>query len=153
MPQSSVFDKPMRWAQIAFVEDDPAHYDPDFWMDFLGRTHCEGVCLSAGGCVAFYPTDIPLHHRSKWLGDKDIFGEMAGRCRQRGMVVIARTDPHGARREVVDAHPDWMRRDADGRVVPHWAHRPSELAMLLAGIDLRSIRRSGRFSLPKEKRQ
>jgi transposase len=31
--------------------------------------------------------------------------------------------------------------------------RPSELAMLLAGIDLKSIRRSGRFSLPKEKRQ
>src|SRR5512133_2794111 len=110
--EPSLFDRPMRWAQIAFVEDDPAHYDKQFWLDFMARCHCEGVCLSAGGCVAFYPTDLPLHHRSRWLGDGDIFGDMALSCRKRGMVVIARTDPHAARQDVVDAHPDWLRRNA-----------------------------------------
>ena len=30
--------------------------------------HVDAACLSAGGCVAFYPTKIPLHYRSKWLG-------------------------------------------------------------------------------------
>ena len=24
----------MRWAQLAFVEDDPGNYDPQFWLDY-----------------------------------------------------------------------------------------------------------------------
>ena len=47
-----------RWAQVAFVEDDPAHYDPAFWLDYFKRVHATGALLSAGGCVAFYPTQI-----------------------------------------------------------------------------------------------
>ena len=60
------YDRPMRWAQLAFVEDDPGNYDPGFWLDFFRRIHADAACLSAGGCVAFYPTQIPLHYRSKW---------------------------------------------------------------------------------------
>ncbi len=58
------FDRPMRWAQLAFVEDDPVRYDPQFWLDYLRRIHADTACLSAGGCVAFYPTKIRYHHRS-----------------------------------------------------------------------------------------
>lgn len=59
------FDKSMRWAQLAFVENDPGRYDPDFCLNYFERIHADGALLSAGGVVAFYPTDIPLHHRSK----------------------------------------------------------------------------------------
>src|SRR6266536_2225641 len=70
------FDRPMRWAQLTLVENDPGRYDPAFWLDYFKRTHSDAACLSAGGCVAYYPTKIPLHHRSKWMGDSDPFGEL-----------------------------------------------------------------------------
>src|SRR5690242_4792626 len=68
-PAPSWCDKPMRWGQLTLVEDDPGQYDPGFWLDYFHRTHCDAVCLSAGGCVAYYPTQIPFHHRSAWLGN------------------------------------------------------------------------------------
>ena len=58
------FDKPMRWAQLTLVENDPGQYDPDFWLDYFSRTHSDASCLSAGGIVAYYPTKIEFHHRS-----------------------------------------------------------------------------------------
>ncbi len=111
----------MRWAQIAFVEDDPTNYDPRFWFDYLKRTHCDAACLSAGGCVAFYPTKIPLHYKSKFMGSTDPFGEMLQGCRKLGMSVLARTDPHAAHQNVYDAHPDWIAVDAEGKKRRHWA--------------------------------
>jgi hypothetical protein len=58
----------MRWAQLTLVEDDPGKFDPQFWLDYFKRTRSDAVTLSAGGCVAYYPTQIPFHHRSQWLG-------------------------------------------------------------------------------------
>ncbi len=114
-------NKPMRWAQLTLVEDDPGKFDPDFWLDYFRRTHSDAVCLSAGGCVSFYPTDIPFHHRSAWLGDRDVFGGLVDGCRKLGMVVIARTDPHATYDDVQAAHPDWIAVDAGGRPRRHWA--------------------------------
>ncbi|MCU1258333.1 MAG: Beta-galactosidase trimerization domain protein [Bryobacterales bacterium] len=115
------YDRPMRWAQVAFVEDDPGNYSPQFWFDYFKRTHCDAACLSAGGCIAFYPTKIPLHYRSKFLGDSDPFGEMVAGCRKLGMNVIARTDPHAVHQDVYDSHPDWIAVDAQGNKRRHWA--------------------------------
>ncbi|MGH7970125.1 MAG: hypothetical protein ACREIC_15500, partial [Limisphaerales bacterium] len=111
----------MRWAQLAFVEDDPGNYDPTFWLDYFRRIHADGACLSAGGCVAFYPTKIPLHYRSRWLGDRDPFGDMVKGCRQMGMNVIARTDSHATHQDAYDAHPDWIMVGADGKKRRHWS--------------------------------
>lgn len=113
-------DAPLRWAQLALVEDDPGKFDPDFWLDYFRRTHCEGVCLSAGGCVAYYPTNIPFHHRSAWLGDRDVFGTLVEGCRRMGMVVLARVDPHATYDDAHDAHPDWIAVGADGKPRRHW---------------------------------
>ncbi len=115
------FDRPMRWAQLAFVEDDPGRYDPSFWLDYFKRIHADAACLSAGGCVAFYPTKVPLHYRSKFLGNGDAFGEMLAGCRKLGMNVIARVDPHAAHQDVYDAHPDWIAVEANGKPRRHWA--------------------------------
>jgi Hypothetical glycosyl hydrolase 6 len=115
------YDRPMRWAQLAFVEDDPGNFDPDFWLDYFRRIHADAACLSAGGCVAFYPTHIPLHYRSKWLGNTDPFGDMVKGCRALEMNVIGRTDPHAVHQDVYDAHPDWVMVDAEGRKQRHTA--------------------------------
>ena len=120
-PAGGWYDKPMRWAQLTLVEDDPGRYHPQFWLDYFKRTHSDAACLSAGGCVAYYPTKIPFHHRSRFLGDRDAFGELVAGCRALGMNVIARTDPHAAHQDVHDAHPDWIAVDAQGRRRKHWA--------------------------------
>ena len=114
-------DKPMRWAQLTFVENDPEAIDVKFWLDYFARTHSDAVCLSGGGCVAYYPTKIPLHHRSAWLGERDLLGEFITGCRKLGMVVIARTDPHATYDDAQAAHPDWIAVDANGKPRRHWA--------------------------------
>ena len=114
-------ERPMRWAQLTLVEDDPGKFDPQFWLDYFRRTHSDAVCLSAGGCVAYYPTQVPFHHRSAWLGDRDVFGGLVEGCRRLGMVVLARTDPHATYDDVQAAHPDWIAVGADGKPRRHWA--------------------------------
>jgi len=113
------YDRPMRWAQLAFVEDDPGQYDPAFWLDYFQTVHADAACLSAGGDVAFYPTEIPMHYRSRWLGNLDPFGGLVAGCRKLGMNVIARTDAHACHRDVVGAHPDWIAVDARGNKRRH----------------------------------
>jgi hypothetical protein len=116
------FGKSVRWAQLAFVENDPGRYDPDFWLSYFKKIHADGVLLSAGGVVAFYPTDVPLHHRSNTLGSSNPLGYMVEGCRKMNMSVILRTDPHAARQNVYDAHPDWIAVTADGQKRKHWAN-------------------------------
>lgn len=113
------FDRPMRWAQLTLVEDDPGKYDLNFWLDYFKHTHSDAACLSAGGCVAYYPTKIPLHYRSKWLGNRDAFGDLVAGCRKQKMVVVARTDPHAVHQDVYDAHRDWIAVDAAGEKRRH----------------------------------
>jgi hypothetical protein len=113
--------KTMRWAQLTLVEDDPAHFDPAFWFDYFKRTKSDGVCLSGGGCVAYYPTDVPFHHRSAWLGDRDVLGELVTGCRKLGMAVLIRTDPHATYDDAKAAHPDWIAVEANGEPRRHWA--------------------------------
>ncbi len=114
-------DRPMRWAQLTLVEDDPGTFDLTFWLDYFKRTFSDATCLSAGGCVAYYPTQVPFHHRSRWLADRDPFGELVAGCRKLGMVVLARTDPHATYDDVREAHPDWIAVDAEGHQRRHWA--------------------------------
>ena len=114
-------DKPMRWAQLTLVEDDPGKFDPQFWLDYFKRTKSDAVCLSAGGCVAYYPTEISFHHRSQWLGQSDLFGNLVAGCRKLGMVVIARTDPHATYDDAKAAHAGWIAVGADGLPRRHWA--------------------------------
>jgi len=115
----SWYGRPMRWIQLAFVEDDPGNYDLAFWLDYFGRIHADAACLSAGGVVAFYPTEIPLHYRSRWLGTRDAFGDIVAGCRKLGMNVVARTDSHACHQDVYDAHPDWIAVDAKGNKRRH----------------------------------
>lgn len=110
---------PMRWVQVNFTEDDPGRFDPKFWLDFLRRTKTQGVCLSAGGIVAFYPTKVPYHYRSPYLGTSDAFGDIAKACKAMGLRVLARVDPSVIRADTLAAHPEWVARSADGQPRKH----------------------------------
>jgi len=117
------FDRAMRWGQLAFVENDPGRYDPQFWLDYFARTHCDAVTLSAGGVVAFYPTKVPFHRPSAWMKEgMDPFGELANACRQRGLLVLAHVDPHAVYDDARAAHPEWIAVDERGKPRRHWAN-------------------------------
>jgi hypothetical protein len=113
------YSRPMRWAQVAFVEDDPGNYSLPFWLDYFQKIHADAACLTAGGVAAFYPTQIPLHYRSPWLGDHDAFGDFTAGCRKLGMNVVGRTDSHACHQDVYDSHPDWIAVDAKGKPRRH----------------------------------
>ena len=118
----SWFNHPMRWAQLTLVENDPGRFDPDFWLSYFKQIHADGATLSAGGVVAYYPTDVQLHHRSNWLGKSDPFGYLVDGCRKMGMAIIARTDPHATWQNVYEVHPDWIAVTSKGEKRRHWAN-------------------------------
>src|SRR6478735_1502968 len=93
-PQNSPIqlNEALRWAQLVFVENDPGNYDPDFWLAYFKRIHADGALLSAGGVVAFYPTNVPLHHRSDHLGNTNPLGYLVNGCRKMNMSILLRTD-------------------------------------------------------------
>ena len=41
MAEDDWFDKPMRWAQLTLVENDPGSFDPDFWLDYFRRVRAD----------------------------------------------------------------------------------------------------------------
>lgn len=111
-----------RWAQLTLAEDDPVRFDPEFWIDLFRRSKANATCLSAGGYIAYYPSKVPLHYVSKFLGDTDPFGSLVEGARRLGMHVMARVDPHAIHQDAADAHPEWIAVDKDGNRRRHWAY-------------------------------
>lgn len=105
-----------RCGQINFNETDPLTMNADEWMDYWASLKVDAVLLNGGGIVAFYPTQIPYHHRSEFLGSRDLFGDMAAAARKRNIRVVARMDCNYAYQEALLAHPEWFERNRDGSV-------------------------------------
>ncbi len=116
-----------RWVQLNINERDARDLNVDEWVDYWTSLKADGVTLNAGGIVAFYPTKIPYHHRSDYLGNRDLFGELAVACKKRGLRVVARLDPNYAYQDAFGAHPDWFERDREGKPRTHaesyWLYR------------------------------
>ena len=109
------YRRTFRWMQTNIAEIDATRYDIGWWREHWKRTHTQGIVVNAGGIVAYYPTEVPLHRRAEFLGDRDLFGDLLRAARQDGIVVFARMDSNGAGDEMYKAHPDWFTRNAAGR--------------------------------------
>lgn len=105
----------MRWGQINIREVEPPDFDVAWWEEYWRRIHLDGITLNAGGLVAYYPTKLPDHHRSRWLGDRDLFGELLQAAKRCGMRVLGRIDPGESYEDVYWRHPDWFAVERDGR--------------------------------------
>ena len=110
-----------RWTQLTLAEDDPIRFDPAYWIEIFKRTQSNATCISAGGYVAYYPSKVPLHHVSRFIGETDPFGTLVDGARELGMHVMARVDPHAIHQDAADAHPEWIAVDAEGNPRRHWA--------------------------------
>lgn len=110
-----------RWTQLTLAESDPQYFDPQAWIDIMRENRSNAACLSAGGYMAFYPTQVPFHYRSKYLGDSDPFGALVEGARSLDMHVMARVDSHAIHTDALQAHPEWAALDEDGEPYEHWA--------------------------------
>jgi hypothetical protein len=104
-----------RWGQTNITEIDPTRYDIAWWREQWQRTRVQGVIINAGGIVAYYPSQVPMHRRAEFLGDRDLFGELCRAAHDDGLAVFARMDSSTAHEEFYRAHPDWFAVDANGR--------------------------------------
>ncbi len=111
-----------RWTQLTLAEDDPVRFDPAQWIDIFRETRSNAACLSAGGYVAYYPSQVPFHHVSRFITGGDPFGELVDGARSLGMHVMARVDPHAIHDDAARAHPEWVAVDRDGNPRRHWAY-------------------------------
>ncbi|HVW83169.1 MAG TPA: hypothetical protein VHB50_00735, partial [Bryobacteraceae bacterium] len=103
-----------RWGQTNITEKDPVRYDIAWWREFWKRTQTEGVIINAGGIVAYYPSKYPLQHRAEFLGNRDLYGELAKAAHEDGLAVVARMDSNRTSEDFFQAHPDWFTRDSSG---------------------------------------
>lgn len=118
-PAAPWHQKIRRVGQVNFNERDPLELDVKAWADTWSDLKVDAVLVSVTGIIAFYPTTVPLHRRSRYLGERDLFGECCSAARQRGIRVIARYSPDLQWQEALEARPEWFRRNADGSPVPH----------------------------------
>ena len=72
------YDRPMRWAQLSFVEDDPGNYDLAFLARLLPEAFTPMPLARARRMRRLLPDRVPLHYRSKWLRTH---GHFWGHCR------------------------------------------------------------------------
>jgi hypothetical protein len=98
-------------------EYDPQVLDVESWMEYWASLHPQVFVTSCAGLMAFYPTRLPHHPRSQFLGDRDVFGEYLRAARKRGMRVIARIETNWAHRDVLEARPEWFERDENGNAI------------------------------------
>lgn len=103
-----------RWGQTNITERDPVNYDIPWWREYWKRTQVQGVIINAGGIVAYYPSQFPLHHRAEFLGGRDLYGELAQAAHEDGLVVLARMDSNRTAEDFYQAHPGWFARNASG---------------------------------------
>ena len=103
-----------RWGQTNITEKDAIRYDISWWREYWKRTQVQGVIINAGGIFAYYPSKYPLHYRAEFLGERDLYGELAKAAHEDGLFVFARMDSNRAAEPFYRAHPDWFARDAAG---------------------------------------
>lgn len=108
------YRRAIRWGQTNINELDPTRYDIGWWREQWRRTRIQGIVVNAGGIVAYYPTQVPMHRRAKFLGDRDLFGDLSRAAHTDGLAVFARMDSTGANEDFYRMHPDWFSVDSDG---------------------------------------
>lgn len=113
-----------RVGQVNFNERDPAEADVEAWANYWAEVKVDAVLLNVTGMLAFYPTEVPFHRRSKYLGDRDFFGECCAAAKKRGIRVIGRLSPDLQWEEVIPQRPEWFMRDREGKPVPVFSRAP-----------------------------
>ncbi len=113
------YRKMRRCAQHNFNEYDPKVLDIDHWLDYWESLKVNALVLTGGGFMAFYPTALPAHHKSQFLGDRDLFGDYLKAAKKRGIRVVARVETNWLHDDILKVHPEWFERNENGKPSPN----------------------------------
>ncbi len=103
-----------RCGHLNFNEQDPLTMDVEAWTDYFLSLKVDALMPNGGGIMAFYPTSVPFHRRSQFLGSRDLFGEAVAAARKHNIRTIARMDCNYAYDDAFQAHPEWFEFNKDG---------------------------------------
>ena len=106
--------RPVRLFHPNMRESELRGFDPARFVASCAATNADGIVVSAGGIVAFYPSRVPYHYVSPLLNGRDLLKEVSAQLHAAGMRSIARIDFSKARADVFRDHPDWFARNPDG---------------------------------------
>ena len=106
----------LRMVQFNMMQEDAA-VPAERLVQALKSYHANAVMMGAGGIVSMYPTQLPFHYRSPYLGNGDLLGDMVKLCHENGIRVIGRFDFSKVHESIALQHPEWHYRDADGNIV------------------------------------
>jgi hypothetical protein len=59
-----------RVGQVNFNEKDPVELDIEAWASYWASARVDAVLINVTGMLAFYPTHVPFHRRSAYLGER-----------------------------------------------------------------------------------
>jgi hypothetical protein len=108
-----------RCGQVNFNERSPLDLAVTAWADYWASLKVDAVLLNGGGIADFDPTRVPLHHKSAFLGGRDLFGDLAVAAKKRNLRVVARMDCNYAYEEALKGRPEWLERHRDGSPRAH----------------------------------
>lgn len=113
-------DQPVRMALFLYNQYQ-APVDTDHFVEKLVDLNVNAVVLPTAGIAAFYPTKVPFHTIAPSVPPgRDLMDEIVRKAHARGIYVVSRfewtvhQDPR-----VMEVHPDWVQRDANGNS-PLW---------------------------------
>ena len=112
-------DEPIRMVLVLYSDKEPP-LDTDKFVQQLVDINANAVILPSAGIAAYYPTKVPFHFQSPALpAGRDIVGEVVKKAHARGIYVVSRFEwTVNQSPGLVEAHPDWVQRDANGQVKP-----------------------------------
>lgn len=99
---------------INLREGDEPKVDAESLVAAAKEFRATAFCISGGGIVAFYQTQIPGHRLSSGLQGRDLLAEVIPVAHREGMRVLARIDPSCAPKSLAAGHPEWFARDREG---------------------------------------
>lgn len=113
-PIARRWDGAHRVLLINLREGDEPKIDAEALVAMAKEYAATAFCISGGGIVAFYQTQIAGHRLSNGLGGRDLLAEIIPVAHREGMQVLARIDPSCAPKALAVDHPEWFSRDRNG---------------------------------------
>jgi len=110
--------RPVRLFHPNMRESELRGFDTGRFVGSCTATNADGVVVSAGGIIAFYPSKVPYHSVSPLLNGRDLLKEVTAQLHAAGMRSITRVDFSKARADLFHDRPDWFARNPDGSPRP-----------------------------------